>query len=117
MFLLILLLLRSEFKNKNIFKEEAESFTIEFRDTMIKLLKKKGHENLIIFNDKNNDEFNRVEEKLTKQIDKAQYSLENPDDSDQNLDPDAAFDINLKLKQLKKKFKKQDMWKALKVLK
>ena len=77
----------AEFKDKNIFETEAASFTQEFRDTLIKMLKKKNHQQLIIFNDKEDEEFSRVEEKLTKQIDKAQYTLDkNPDDEGNKID-------------------------------
>ena len=46
------------------------------------MMKKKNESCFIIFNDKNNEEFKLIEDRLTKLIDKAQYSLENPDDSD-----------------------------------
>ena len=80
--LLVCILSLSEMKKKNIFEEESAIFTPEFRSIMLKKLKKKGIESLIIFNDKDNEQFTRVEQRLAKQIEKAQFRLDNPDDSD-----------------------------------
>ena len=50
--LLVSILFLSETKNKNIFDEESAVYTPEFRSIMLKKLKKKGIESLIIFSDK-----------------------------------------------------------------
>ena len=68
---LVSILLLSETQNKNIFAEESAVYTPEFRSMMLRKLKKKRNENLIIFNDKDNDQFDRVELRLFKQIEKA----------------------------------------------
>lgn len=67
--------------DKNIYEKEASYFTPEMTRSLINQLKSKGFTNIIIFNDKLNDEFIKVESLLQKEIDKANYKLDNPDDS------------------------------------
>ena len=82
MFQLILFVVSAEFRDPNIYYEEAAAYTPEDIMVMVDQLKEKGFKNLIIFNDKNPEEFNQVEAKLLKALEKAQFRLENPDESE-----------------------------------
>ena len=59
-------MIASETKNKNIYEEEAAVFTPEAIRHWINELKAKGFKSILIFNDKDNDEFNKVEALLKK---------------------------------------------------
>ena len=56
----------AETKNKNVYEEEADVFTPEAVREWINQLKSKGFKNILIFNDKSNDEFTKVETLLKK---------------------------------------------------
>ena len=75
---LIIILFASEFKAKNIFNEECELNSPERVGRMIDKFQLKGLKNIIVFDDKNDKEFTMVENRIRKDLEMAQYKLENP---------------------------------------
>lgn len=68
MFLLIIYLCMSEFKDKNILQEESQLDTPEERKYLIEMLKAKKIDELLIFNDKSGQEIKSVKFRLSKRM-------------------------------------------------
>lgn len=65
-FQLIIIMFASEFKDKNIFKEECLANSPERVNSMIDKFQLKGFKNIIVFDDKNDKEFTMVENRIRK---------------------------------------------------
>ena len=61
----------AEFMDKNIYYTEAAKYTPEDVMVMVDQLKEKGYKNIIIFDDKNDEQFTEVEAKISKAMEKA----------------------------------------------
>lgn len=70
-FQLIIILIQSEFRVKNIFHEEVKQNSPERVKGMIDDFVQTGFKNIIVFDDKNDKEFTQIEQKVRKQLEMA----------------------------------------------